>query len=225
MQSADNAVVLWTGGKDSCLALHRAHDQGLRVTHLVTLGPKDPQFLAHPIAVMKLQAEALGLPHVLLEVREPYAHGYPAALIEMKELCAATHVITGDIDDVAGHPSALADQCIAAGLELVRPLWNASRRAVLDELQECGFRVIFSCVKTPPFDETWIGRVLDAAAMAQLEQLHRTEGVDLCGENGEYHTLVLDAPLFTHRLAVPYVSRKKEDLAYLEVSDTAVRKR
>ena len=60
---AANAAVLWTGGKDSALALHEARLNGCRVRCLVTFASPEPNFLAHPLAFMKLQATALALPH------------------------------------------------------------------------------------------------------------------------------------------------------------------
>ena len=71
-----NAAVLWTGGKDSALALHEARQAGCRVRGLVTFAPPEPDFLAHPIAFMKLQAAALALPHWLWPVHEPFHESY-----------------------------------------------------------------------------------------------------------------------------------------------------
>src|ERR1043165_5793914 len=98
--SASNAAVLWTGGKDSVLALHEARRSGCRVRCLVTFAPPEPDFLAHPVAFMKLQSEALGLPHLVWPVHQPFAESYEAGLRWLQETMNIDTVITGDIAEV-----------------------------------------------------------------------------------------------------------------------------
>src|SRR4051812_44455821 len=78
------AAVLWTGGKDSSLALYEAARDGYRIHCLVTFAPRQPEFLAHPLAFIQLQAQALGLPHYVFPIHEPYAEAYEAALRRLK---------------------------------------------------------------------------------------------------------------------------------------------
>src|ERR1051326_5217249 len=79
------AAVLWTGGKDSALAMHEAQLAGCSVRCLATFAPPEPAFLAHPLAIIKLQAQALGLPHFVWPVREPFHESYEAGLRWLKE--------------------------------------------------------------------------------------------------------------------------------------------
>ncbi len=60
-----------------------------------------------------------------------------------------------------------------------------------------GFEAVFSAVRTPPLSEAWLGRPLDRASLAELRELGGTRGLDVAGEQGEYHTVVLDGPLFS----------------------------
>src|SRR5581483_8991573 len=99
-----NAAMLWTGGKDSALALHEAVLYDCRVRCLVTFAPTDPDFLAHPLAFIKLQAQALNLPHHVLSIQEPFAQGYETALAQLRDEMNIDAVITGDIAEVAGSP-------------------------------------------------------------------------------------------------------------------------
>jgi diphthine-ammonia ligase len=213
---AGGAVVFWTGGKDSNLALYEARASGLDVRALVTLAPRAPRFLAHPLFVMQAQAAALALEHAVVEVDEPFTEGYHAALASVVNRFAVRRFVTGDIDLVDGHESWMERHAAALGCELIRPLWQRPRELVLERILEIGLRVIVTCVKTPPLDESWVGRELDRSARAELLELAVTRGVDPCGERGEYHTMALDGPGYGQRLVLDgFDVGRRGDLAYL----------
>jgi len=215
---AAGAAVLWTGGKDSALALHEATLGGCSVRCLVTFAPPQPAFLAHPLAIMKLQAQALGLPHFVWAVREPFAESYEAGLRWLKETIGIDTVITGDIAQVAGHPNWIRERATRVGINVITPLWGRQRIELLQRLMAMRFKVVFSCVKTRWLSADWVGRGLDVAAIKRLRLLREENGLDLCGEDGEYHTIVTHAPGFQRRLRLGAVRvREREDLAYLEI--------
>jgi diphthine-ammonia ligase len=190
-----DAAVLWTGGKDCSLALHAARASGLAVRGLVTFTPREPRFLAHPLPVLLTQARALGLPHRCCVIEEPFREGYERALRRLRDEGLRV-LVTGDIAEVAGHPNWVRELAEPLGLRVDTPLWGRSREELLARLLELRFRVVISCVDTRRLPATWVGRELAAAAIAELHELQRSQGVDACGENGEYHTLVLEAPGF-----------------------------
>jgi uncharacterized protein (TIGR00290 family) len=198
-RAARNAVVLWTGGKDSCLALHEALTGGCPVSGLITFAPPDPQFLAHPVAVMQQQARALGLPHCMLSVEPPYRESYERHIRALREQ-GVDLLITGDIAEVGGSPNWIRRCAEPAGMAVWTPLWGRDRRALLDDLLAQRFRVRFSCVKLRSLTADWLGRELDSQAVRDLQTERERSGLDLCGEEGEYHTLVTDAPRFQQRL-------------------------
>ena len=211
--TAANAAVLWTGGKDSVLALHEAQENGCRVRCLVTFAPPEPDFLAHPVTFMKLQAEALALPHFLWPVHEPFAESYEAGLRWLKETMDIDTVITGDIAEVGGSPNYIRERSRPVGINVMTPLWGRDRLALLQRLLAAGFKVVFSCVKTRWLNVGWIGRELDNETIAALRALREQNGLDLCGEEGEYHTLVTDAPEFKRRLHLgAFRVREREEL-------------
>ncbi|MEQ8207052.1 MAG: hypothetical protein RIA65_12805, partial [Woeseia sp.] len=78
-------AILWTGGKDSALALSRTIASGAHVVCLATFAPPDALFRAHPLDVMRLQASALNLPHVVLPVSAPYERGYELGLEQLRD--------------------------------------------------------------------------------------------------------------------------------------------
>jgi diphthine-ammonia ligase len=194
-----HAAVLWTGGKDCSLALHEARAAGLDVRALVTFTPREPDFLAHPLPVLEAQARAAGLPHQRLVIDEPFRDGYERALRTLRDEGVAA-LVTGDIAEVAGHPNWVRECAEPLGLRVETPLWGRERPALLARLLELRFHVVVSCVDTRRLPAEWVGRTLDAAAVAELHALHTSHGVDPCGENGEYHSLVLQAPFFERRV-------------------------
>mmetsp|Transcript_18080 Transcript_18080/g.43755 ORF Transcript_18080/g.43755 Transcript_18080/m.43755 type:complete len:137 (+) Transcript_18080:555-965(+) len=89
------------------------------------------------------------------------------------------------------------------GVEVLLPLWQQPRRLIVQEMMNPTvdnlplFDIRFSCVKSPHFDETWLGRRLDANAVHEMQE---KDGLDLTGENGEYHTTVIDGPMYQNCL-------------------------
>lgn len=92
--------------------------------------------------------------------------------------------------------------------------------AIKIPLLDRGFKARFSCVKTRWLDENWIGRELNESALAGLRSIREQNGLDLCGEDGEYHTLVTDGPRFTRGIDIrSYSKRVAGSLAYMEIHE------
>ena len=217
--SGRNAVVLWTGGKDSCLALHEALAEGCQVSGLVTFAPPEPQFLAHPVTVMQAQARALDLPHRLLTVEPPHEESYTRHIRALRRQ-GVDLLITGDIAEVGGSSNWIRRCAEPAGMPVWTPLWGRDRKTLLDDLLTQRFHVLFSCVKADWLDASWLGRELDPEAIAELQAVRARSGVDLCGEEGEYHTLVTDAPRFRQRLQLTgCAARHAEQFAHGHIGD------
>lgn len=222
--AASTAAVLWTGGKDSVLALHEARQSGHRVRCLVTFAPPNPDFLAHPVKFIKLQAEALALPHYLWPVQEPFAESYEAGLRWLKVTLDIDTVITGDIAEVGGRPNYIRERSRPVGMNVMTPLWGRDRLVLLQKILATRFKVVFSCVKTRRLTADWAGRELNHEAITDLRALREQNGLDLCGEEGEYHTLVTDAPEFKRRLHLgAFRVREREELAYLEMDSVQLK--
>jgi uncharacterized protein (TIGR00290 family) len=217
-KNSQRAALLWTGGKDSCLALHESLQAGHDVVSLITFAPKNPNFLAHPLALIKLQAEALQIPHCVFEINEPIKESYIEALSTLQHEYALDAVVTGDIDTVAGHPNWIQECCSSLRLEVVTPLWGRDRESLLRKVLDLGFEVIFSYVKKPWLADDWVGRTLNSQTLSELQEVSRTTGMDLCGEEGEYHTLVLNAPLFRQPISLQNCKKVVSDsVSYLEL--------
>jgi len=184
----------WSGGKDSYLALHRAVAGGGRAIAVLTMLREDGR-LSHshglPLAFVERQAEALGLPLVCRAASwDTYEAAFLDGLAELRELGAEAGVF-GDID-LQPHRDWVERVCGVAGLDACLPLWLEPRRALLDELFAAGVEATIVTVNTERLGERFLGRRLGAALIPELE----AAGVDACGEEGEFHTVVTAAPLF-----------------------------
>lgn len=213
-------AVLWTGGKDCCLALHNVVQRGGRVDFLVTFAPANPQFLAHPLAVMKAQAQSLGIEHLVMQVSEPFGEGYRDAIRSLRDGRCVGTLVTGDIDLVGGLPNWIVECCEGLEVAVEMPLWNRPREGLMAELLDGGYEVVMSLVK-PPLTESWVGRRLDRQCVAELRQLHRDTGLDICGENGEYHSLVLDGPAFSHRIHLDWQPASRDGMWFMQISGSS----
>lgn len=125
----------------------------------------------------------------------------------------------GDIAPVGGYPNWIRQCAAGSGVNVLTPLWEMERQDLLRRVLAAGFRVVFSCVKRPWLEPEWAGRALSADAIDELVRRAAISGLDASGEQGEYHTLVLDGPIFrrTPRLEpATWVRRTDGDLTYLD---------
>lgn len=212
--------MLWTGGKDSALALHEAIHDGHHVSCLVTFAPPDAAFLAHPLPFIKIQAQALALPHHVLPISEPFEETYENQLCRLRDETGISTVITGDIAEVNGCPNWIRERSRPVGMHVHTPLWGRHRDGLLQQLLSLKFKVRFSCIKTRWLTEDWVGRELNESAVDELRVIRERTGLDLCGEDGEYHTLVTDGPQFTRAINIRSFSKCHIDsLAYMEIHE------
>lgn len=215
-----NSAMLWTGGKDSSMALYEAGQNGCHIRCLVTFMPPGRDFLAHPLGFIKLQAQALALPHYVLPVSEPFDRSYETGLHRLRDEMGIDCVVTGDIAEVAGYPNWIRERCRSVGMDVHTPLWGRDRGVLLRQLLDRGFRARISCVDTRRLDMSWLGRELDESTVAGLQAVRDRTGLDLCGEEGEYHTLVVGGPHFMRGIDIRSCSiREAGTLAYLEIHE------
>lgn len=190
----NKAVVLWSGGKDCNLALLLAKQKGFELTALVTFHSASTEFRAHPKEWMELQSKALGIPHLFLEIKEPFAENYETQLLKLKSQLGINTIVSGDISEVHGNSNWISERAKAVGLDVFLPLWHTKRKDVLQRLLDEKFEVILTMVKEPWFNEQFVGRQINPQLIAEFEKLETEKGLDICGENGEYHTMVVNGP-------------------------------
>lgn len=214
MTDLKHTAILWTGGKDCNLALYEARRVGHNVVALVTFIMGDGNFKAHPVEVMQLQAKALGLRHVTIPVAEPYKENYELAIKKLKDDYGIGVLVTGDIAEVHGNNNWITERSKPAEVEVFLPLWHLKRDDLMQKIISLGFKVVLSCVKEPWFDESWLGEEINEETVAKLR---RIDNLDLCGEQGEYHTLVLDGPGYKYPISIDgFISYKENELFYMK---------
>jgi uncharacterized protein (TIGR00290 family) len=192
------AFASWSGGKDSCLAVWRARRAGIEVRTLLTMFDESgSRSRSHglPRALLALQAQAM---QCQWRWRAASWQTYEREFTEeLRSLRASghSHGVFGDIDLMA-HREWEERVCAAAGLEALLPLWHEPRLELAEQFWELGFRAVVVCTDDRFLGPGFCGREFDRAFVASLP-----EGVDACGENGEFHTFVYDGPSFARPVA------------------------
>jgi diphthine-ammonia ligase len=190
-------VCSWSGGKDSCLALYRAVEAGWRPSVLLTMlteGGRRTRSHGLPVEVIAAQAEALGLE---LVTRPASWAAYEPSFVEALSSLAPDVVggVFGSID-VDEHRAWVERVSASAAIEPVLPLWREPRLSLLAELLDRGVDAVLVAVRDGAIPPELLGRRLDADLLDDLAKY----AIDLCGEAGEYHTVVVDGPLFARPL-------------------------
>lgn len=206
MTSATPVLLAWSGGKDCLMALQalRADPQWRPVGLLTTVTRDFDRVAMHGIRrdVLEAQARALDLPLLTAEIGWPSSNeDYETA--QADALAAAStrwpglhHCAFGDLflEDIRDYrESQLARQDWAG----VFPLWQTDTSALARRIVDEGHRVMLACVDTTQLDARFSGRPYDHALLDALPA-----SADPCGENGEFHTLAFDGPLFRSPLAL-----------------------
>lgn len=202
--SLPRAALSWSSGKDCAFALHRARRQGLaRVTHaLTTVNAAFDRVAMHGTrnALMRAQVAAMGLEPVIVPL--PWPCPNDAYEVRMEAAVAAlvaqgiTHMIFGDLflEDVRAYRE---DKLAGTGITPLFPLWGRDTGELAREMIAEGIDARLVTVDPSKLDASFAGRRFDAQLLADLP-----EGVDPCGENGEFHTAVIAGPMFDAPLRV-----------------------
>ncbi len=206
----EQAFVSWSGGKDCCLACYRATLNGLQIHYLVNMITEDGQrSRSHGLATkwLQMQSQAMGIP---LMQRRTTTASYEA---ELKKAISAlkqegiTAGVFGDIDFNA-HREWIDRVCSETGIQPYYPLWEQNQKKLVTEFIDLGFEAVVVATRADMLGEDWLGRKLDYDFLADLGKLDK---ITPCGEAGEYHTLVINGPLFQKRLKIIETKRVSSD--------------
>ena len=216
----------WSGGKDCCLACYRAVISGLDVCYLAnTISEDGKRSRSHGISadVILTQAEDIGIPIVQ---RRTTGATYEAEFIKMLRSFKQEGIeggVFGDIDFNA-HRAWIERVCQQADITPFLPLWLESQDKLLREFIDAGFSAIVVAAKADLFGEEVLGRKIDRDFIKHLEELGKTMKITPCGESGEYHTLVVDGPLFERRVEILETNKVlKEGRWFLKILKSELR--
>ncbi len=198
--NTDDFFCSWSGGKDSCLALFYAMEEGGRPKQLLTMFNKDgDRSRSHGTRarLVRAQADSLGVPSTIASASwDEYEDVFVQKLRRFHGMGISAGVF-GDID-LQEHRDWCVKVCDAAGLKAHHPLWQQGRISVVEEFIDLGFEAIVVCVSNEYLSQNYLGRTLDRQLIQRIQARH----VDPCGERGELHTLVVDGPVFDRPLNV-----------------------
>ena len=210
-------IVSYSGGKDSTLALDWAMKQGEVIGLLVMMEEEGERSRSHATSseLVRMQANAIGLP--VFEVSASwttYETAFVEALKTAKE-AGAEVLVTGDID-LLEHGLWHEQVAARAGLQLAMPLWQEGRKSIVTEVIEKGYRAIIVTInESLGMKESDLGRELSIEFMNELI----ARGIDPCGEQGEFHTTVIDGPCFQKVLDVKFGRVVRQDpYVFLELT-------
>ena len=200
----------WSGGKDSAFCLYKAKKQGIEAgTLLTTVNKVHNRISMHGVRkeLLEQQATSLQLPLRTVELSEKpgmqeYENQMSTSFQQLKKE-GYTHGLFGDIflEDLKQYREI---QMKNEGLEPVFPLWKMNSHELIKEFIASGFKAIIVCVNSMQLDKSFCGRLIDESLLNDLPS-----AVDVCGENGEYHSFVFDGPLFSK--PIPF---RKGELVY-----------
>lgn len=210
--------VSWSGGKDSCLACYEAISQGYEIAYLLNMVTEDAKLsMSHGISsdLLRTQAQAMGIP--LIQQRnlwDDYEQQFKKAVTELMRQGVRGGVF-GDIGYLQGHQDWVQRVCGDLGIEPIMPLWGRGTGQAIDDFIRAGFEAVVVTCKSDVMGEEWLGRRIDRSF---VEDLARLGGVDPSGEFGEYHTLVVDGPLFRRRIGITCAQKiLREDRWFLDI--------
>jgi diphthine-ammonia ligase len=191
----------WSGGKDSCYALMQAIAQGYQLKVLVNMMNENGKISrSHglPFEVLQQQAKNIDVPIIARPTSwNDYKNNFIDALNECKSGYGVNSMVFGDID-LQPHRDWEEMVCREAGLEAMLPLWQQNRSELVIAMINSGIEaMIVSCNTT--MGENFLGRTITQELVDELERI----GIDACGENGEYHTVVINCPIFKKKIQLP----------------------
>lgn len=193
------AIFNWSSGKDSALALYKTlQNPDFKIEYLLTSVNQQFQRISmHGVRVelLEAQAKSIGLPLKIMQIpemptMEVYENLMTKTLSELKNE-GITHSVFGDIflEDLRKYRE---DQLLKIGFEAVFPLWKIPTHDLIQEFISLGFKTIVVCVNERYLDKSFVGRIIDQEFINDLP-----DNVDVCGENGEFHTFTFDGPIFS----------------------------
>jgi ABC transporter with metal-binding/Fe-S-binding domain ATP-binding protein len=208
-------AVLFSGGKDSCLALHYAL-QSTDVKCLITVVSENPaSYMFHTpnITLAEKQAEAIGLPIIIEKTKgekEIELKDLEKAIKKAKEKYEIKAIVTGAVASVY-QSSRVQKICDELNLQCISPLWQRDQFELLQEIIKLNFDVITIGVFAYGLDD-FIGRKIDRKFIDDIKILNEKYKISPCGEGGEFESFVLDADFFKKKLKIEksHVEKDKE---------------
>jgi len=201
-------AVLFSGGKDSTYSIYKAKEDGHQVECVATIFPQsyESELLHYPnIHLTKLQAEAMNLPQISIEVDSTNPNSEENTLEEIlsraKENFNVKGVVHGGI--LSEFQRKRFEQVSNnLGITLISPLWKQNQKEYMENLLKLKFHFLIISASSGGLDESWLGKKITDDDLITLENLSKKYGFNLSFEGGEAETFVIDCPLFSYPIKI-----------------------
>ncbi|ADP77458.1 ATP binding protein [Methanothermus fervidus DSM 2088] len=208
------AGVLYSGGKDSTMALYEAlKSKTEEVKYLISVFPENPEsymFHVPNIELTKLSSKAVGIPLIQVKTKGEKEK-------EVKDLEKALKKLDIDVLYFGGlesnyQRSRVYKVCKRLGIKAKAPFWQVDPLDYMEKIIKRNFKVIITSVSAEGFDKSWLGKELNYKTLEDILELNKKYGIHIAFEGGEAETLVLDCPIFKKKIKI--VKAKKEWFNY-----------
>lgn len=193
-------VMLFSGGKDSTLALHRCiKEKNIPIALIMMVKENEKISWFHNINldIVKEMEKSLNIPIIQCKTTpQNYYQNMKNLLLDFKNK-GVTYAVFGDID-IEEHFEWCKNICDDVGIGYYFPLWKENRRDLVMEFINNNYTAIVKCVRNSDNITNALGKVLDENMLKYFEE----KNIDCCGENGEYHTIVVNGPIFSTKINV-----------------------
>lgn len=199
--------VLFSGGKDSTYAAYIMQRQNYEPACLITMKSTNPDsymFHTPAIEITSLQAQAMGIPHVVEETageKEAELEDLQRAMQQAIDEYHIDGIVTGAVFSTYQRDR-IEKVCDQLGLKLFSPLWHKPQEQEMKELLQNDFSFVFSAVAAEGLDTSWLNRIITERDVEQLQRLNGKYQLNVAGEGGETESLVLDCPLFHQKVQI-----------------------
>ena len=207
-----DVVVLFSGGKDSTMAVHAALEAKEDVKYLLSVKSKnDESYMFHVpnIHITDLLSQALDIPIMSVEtegIKEEELNDLKDAFLKLKSL-GIEAIYTGALYSTY-QKSRIEKLGCEVGLKIISPYWHVDELEYMRKIVSLGFKVIICGVAAWGLDESWLGRQIDDETIDELIKLNEKYGIDIAFEGGEAETLAIDGPIFKRKIKI--LKYKKE---------------
>lgn len=190
-------IVSWSGGKDSCLACYYTMQEGHNLVSLVHMAFPEETGQTLPVHFIQTQADAIGAKIIVMPTTwRTYQQDFQTVLqtLLFKTSASINNCVYGDMDIEGPH---WHDKTYGKmGINSLLPLLNINRKRMLLDFLRLGFKAIITIVDTRYLEANYLGKEITPSILDEFEE----KGIDLCGETGEYHSAVIDGPIFNYPL-------------------------
>lgn len=204
-----NAVVSWSGGKDSCFACYKAMLDGITVSYIYNSVSEEYNRVSfHGIKadLVYAQAQAIEIPLIQKKVtKNNYEEIFKEGMSDLKKK-GMNAIVFGDVE-LQEHRDWIEKICEATGLRPILPLWGKDSQELLTDFIETGFVATIVSTNSELIGKKWVGRKINKSFIGDFLNAKFDKRPHILGENGEYHTVVTDGPIFKKRIKITDVEK------------------